>query len=66
MAGTTKNTIMLGDSWQLVKQLDDDSVDCVVTSPPYWGLRDYGVEGQAGVTDWQTIKDIESGKQKTL
>jgi DNA modification methylase len=28
--------------------LDEDSVQCVVTSPPYWGLRDYGVEGQLG------------------
>jgi DNA modification methylase len=29
--------------------LADASVDCVVTSPPYWGLRDYGVEGQLGL-----------------
>jgi DNA modification methylase len=29
--------------------LDDDSVDIVITSPPYWGLRDYGVEGQMGL-----------------
>lgn len=29
-------------------QLDDESVQCVVTSPPYWRLRDYGVEGQLG------------------
>ncbi|HDY87739.1 MAG TPA: hypothetical protein ENH82_06420, partial [bacterium] len=25
------------------------SIDCVVTSPPYWGLRDYGVSGQLGL-----------------
>ena len=30
-------------------QLPDESVDCVITSPPYWGLRDYGVEGQLGI-----------------
>ena len=30
-------------------QLEDESVQCVVTSPPYWGLRDYGVEGQIGL-----------------
>lgn len=30
-------------------QLSDQSVDCVVTSPPYWGLRDYGVAGQIGI-----------------
>ena len=29
-------------------QLEDESVQCVVTSPPYWGLRDYGVDGQIG------------------
>jgi hypothetical protein len=30
-------------------QLIDESVHCVVTSPPYWGLRDYGVDGQIGL-----------------
>jgi len=30
-------------------KLADESVHCVVTSPPYWGLRDYGVEGQIGL-----------------
>ena len=29
--------------------LANESVDCVVTSPPYWGLRDYGVKGQIGL-----------------
>jgi DNA modification methylase len=29
--------------------MPDESVQCVVTSPPYWGLRDYGVEGQLGL-----------------
>lgn len=32
-----------------MRTLPSDSVDCVVTSPPYWGLRDYGVEGQLGM-----------------
>ena len=32
-----------------LKQLNDYSIDCVVTSPPYWGLRDYGIEGQLGL-----------------
>src|SRR5690606_13525442 len=30
-------------------QLADESVHCVVTSPPYWGLRDYQAEGQIGL-----------------
>src|SRR5215813_8757835 len=29
--------------------LPDESVHCVVTSPPYWGLRDYGISGQLGM-----------------
>jgi DNA modification methylase len=32
-----------------VLPLRDESVQCVVTSPPYWGLRDYGVAGQMGL-----------------
>lgn len=32
-----------------LSQLPSDSVHCVITSPPYWGLRDYGVEGQIGL-----------------
>lgn len=38
-----------GDSLQVLKALPDNSVDCCVTSPPYWGLRDYGVDGQIGL-----------------
>ena len=31
-----------------LKKLPDNSIDCCVSSPPYWGLRDYGVDGQVG------------------
>ena len=41
-------TLLLGDAAQVLAGLPSDSVDCVVTSPPYWGLRDYGVPGQLG------------------
>lgn len=34
-----------------LRQLPDESVHCVVTSPPYWGLRDYGVDGQIGLEE---------------
>ena len=37
-----------GDAARTVRLLPADSVDCVVTSPPYWGLRDYRVPGQYG------------------
>ena len=39
-----------GDCLQVLQsQFADESVQCCVTSPPYWGLRDYGVEGQLGL-----------------
>ena len=34
--------VIEGDVREVLKTLDDESVQCVVTSPPYWGLRDYG------------------------
>lgn len=42
-------TLHVGDCISTLKTMASDSVDCVVTSPPYWGLRDYGVEGQIGL-----------------
>jgi DNA modification methylase len=41
--------ILIGDVRAKLAELPADSVDCVVTSPPYWGLRDYGVAGQIGM-----------------
>ena len=41
--------ILNGDAIEMLRTLSDESVDCVVTSPPYWGLRDYGHEGQIGL-----------------
>jgi DNA modification methylase len=43
------NKIYNMDCLKGLKPLDDNSIDCCVTSPPYWGLRDYGVEGQLGL-----------------
>ncbi|MGH9853251.1 MAG: DNA-methyltransferase [Blastocatellia bacterium] len=40
--------ILAGDALQILKQLPDNSFNCVITSPPYYWLRDYGVEGQIG------------------
>ena len=37
-----------GDCLSVLPTLPAESVHCVITSPPYWGLRDYGVEGQLG------------------
>lgn len=43
------NVIHNQDCLAGLKELPDNSVDCCVTSPPYYGLRDYGVEGQLGL-----------------
>jgi len=40
--------IHIGDCLEVLKTLEDESVQTCVTSPPYWGLRDYGVDGQLG------------------
>ena len=42
-------TILTGDALAMLRTLPDESVHCCVTSPPYWGLRDYGVAGQIGL-----------------
>lgn len=41
-------TILLGDCLKRLASLPGESVQCCVTSPPYWGLRDYGCAGQIG------------------
>lgn len=41
--------ILIGDVREKLAELPADSVHCIVTSPPYWGLRDYGVKGQLGM-----------------
>lgn len=43
------NKIYHGDSLEVMKTFSDESIDCVITSPPYWALRDYGVAGQLGL-----------------
>jgi len=44
-----KLTILIGDVRSELSKLESESVQCCVTSPPYWGLRDYGVKGQIGM-----------------
>jgi len=43
--------IRQGDALERLREMPDESVQCCVTSPPYWGLRDYGVEGQLGLEE---------------
>jgi DNA modification methylase len=40
--------LYVGDALEVLRELPDESVHCVVTSPPYWGLRDYGTEAWDG------------------
>ena len=54
------NQIILGDALDVLKTLPDECVQMVVTSPPYFGLRDYQVPGQIGFG--KRAKDIH---QKT-
>ena len=44
-----RNQILLGDATERLRQLPSSSIDCVITSPPYWALRDYNAEGQIGL-----------------
>lgn len=61
------DTIIHGDCLDTVKQFPDKSINCVITSPPYWQLRDYGWTGQWGLEKtyteylehlWQLMDEI--------
>lgn len=45
------NQVLCGDVIQVLHTFPNESVNLIVTSPPYWGLRDYGVEGQIGLEE---------------
>ena len=49
LKSTPQATILLGDVRQRVAEIPDGTVRCCVTSPPYWGLRDYDNDGQIGL-----------------
>lgn len=56
--------ILVGDVRERLAELPDQSVQCVVTSPPYWGLRDYGHDGQFGLE--QTPDEYVDGMVKVF
>ncbi len=41
-------SLLTGDARQYLQTFEDGYFQCCITSPPYWGLRDYGIEGQIG------------------
>ena len=43
------NFIYTGDTLEVLRTFPDECVDCIITSPPYHGLRDYGIKGQIGL-----------------
>jgi site-specific DNA-methyltransferase (adenine-specific) len=47
----SESTIYQGDASLILKSLPENFFQCAVTSPPYWGLRDYGANGQIGAED---------------
>ena len=63
--------VYLGDALDVMKKLPSDHFDCAITSPPYYWLRDYGVEGQIGheetVIDYvKIIADVMDEVHRTL
>lgn len=64
-------TLLHGDSLEQARTLPGGSVDCIVTSPPYYGLRDYGSEGQYGLEESpaeyvETMRALFSELRRTL
>lgn len=46
---TDKSQIITGDALSVLRRISTDYIDCCVTSPPYFDLRDYGIDGQLGL-----------------
>jgi site-specific DNA-methyltransferase (adenine-specific) len=66
-----RKEILLGDAAEHLRKLPARSVDMVLTSPPYFRLRDYAVDGQLGlephVDDWvRNLRAVASGVHRTL
>ena len=43
------NKIYCGANSEILKQIDSETINCCITSPSYWALRDYGIDGQLGL-----------------
>lgn len=58
-SSTTSPLLMLGDALSILKELPNSSIDCVITSPPYWGKREYDNGGIGLESDYRDfIKDL--------
>jgi site-specific DNA-methyltransferase (adenine-specific) len=47
----SESTVFQGDAAKLLRELPEHFFQCCITSPPYWGLRDYGINGQIGAEE---------------
>jgi hypothetical protein len=45
------SALVLGDAHEVLSAMPEGCAQTVVTSPPYWSLRDYGIDGQVGLED---------------
>src|SRR5438552_14273616 len=66
-----RNTVMVGDVRTRMLELPDNSIDCIITSPPYFGVRNYGHDDQMGaeadVTAWvEGLRDVCRQAQRVL
>jgi DNA modification methylase len=52
-------TVLVGHVLDRLREIPDNSVQCVVTSPPYWGLRDYGIEPDTWPDGWVGALGLE-------
>lgn len=71
MTSAPRNTILMGDARQRLAELPAASVDTVITSPPYFGVRNYGHEQQLGtgstVDDWvRELRAVSRGLARVL
>ncbi len=55
----TSKRYIVGDSFQTIEGFDDGSLDLIITSPPYWGLRTYGQPH-----NWHTLKEWEKNESR--
>ena len=58
--------IYQGDCIEVLKDMPNESIDCVVTSPPYWGLRDYGTAKWEGGVENCSHKRESKKSEKTI
>src|SRR5215212_7322856 len=69
--GATDSAIVVGDSKEVLEQLPDCSFQSCITSPPYWSLRDYDIDGQIGLESSlaayvQTLVQVFEGVRRVL